>query len=92
MKIYTRIPTTTFAVLTAAMKTISSVPLPQGKRIIKGSLGNMGKIVYRRAFSENPRKQGFFETRSYNHLIVITNIVLSDMPMSLKNTWKTRGF
>jgi hypothetical protein len=56
----------------------------QGKRITRGKLVKMGKGVSKDAFSKILRKQGVFEIRPYNRLIVLAIIVSSDIPMSLE--------
>jgi hypothetical protein len=59
---------------------------PQGKRITRGKLVKMGKGVSKDAFSKILRKQGVFEIRPYNRLIVLANIVSGDIPMSLEKS------
>lgn len=68
------------------MHVIDVLERPQGNCIIIGNLGEIGKNVSEVTFSEIPRKQGVFEIRPYNRLIVVSNIGFSDMPMSLEKS------
>jgi hypothetical protein len=62
----------------------------QGKRITREKMGKIGKNTFEAAVSENPRKQGIFEIRPYNYLIIEGNAGHVDIPMSLEKSLKNQ--